>query len=108
MKTRETEARTDDIWVVLLVAAVGGVVYWLHARHFEDIDDAQVDANLSPVGVRINGTVIQVYVNNNQMVNIGDPLVDLDSRLPGELRPGESPSGAGQRATRGPGTECAV
>ena len=64
--------------VVVLAAAVGGLLYWLHARHFEDTDDAQVDGNLSPIGTRINGTVVKVYVNNNQMVNAGDPLVDLD------------------------------
>jgi membrane fusion protein (multidrug efflux system) len=64
--------------VVVLVAAVGGLLYWLHARHFEDTDDAQVDGNLSPIGTRINGSVVKVYVNNNQMVNAGDPLVDLD------------------------------
>jgi membrane fusion protein, multidrug efflux system len=64
--------------VVVLLAAVGGVLYWLHARHFEDTDDAQVDGNLSPIGARINGTVVKVYVNNNQVVNAGDPLVDLD------------------------------
>lgn len=64
--------------VVVLLAAIEGVVYWLHARHFEDTDDAQVDGNLSPIGTRINGTIVKVYVNNNQMVNAGDPLVDLD------------------------------
>jgi membrane fusion protein (multidrug efflux system) len=64
--------------VVVLVAAVGGLLYWLHARHFEDTDDAQVDGNLSPIGTRINGSVVKAYVNNNQMVNAGDPLVDLD------------------------------
>jgi membrane fusion protein (multidrug efflux system) len=64
--------------VVVLAAAVGGLLYWLQARHFEDTDDAQVDGNLSPIGTRINGTVVKVYVNNNQMVNAGDPLVDLD------------------------------
>jgi membrane fusion protein (multidrug efflux system) len=64
--------------VVVLAAAVGGLLYWLHARHFEDTDDAQVDGNLSPIGTRINGTVIKVYVNNNQKVEASDLLVDLD------------------------------
>ncbi len=63
---------------VVLIAAVGGVSFWMHARQFEDTDDAQVDANLSPIGTRIDGTIIKVYVQNNQVVKIGDPLVDLD------------------------------
>ncbi len=64
----------------LLVAAIGAALYWLHASHFEDTDDAQVDGNLSPIGTRIDGTVIKVYVQNNETVRKGDPLVDLDPR----------------------------
>jgi len=66
--------------VVLGIAAIGGLLYWLHARQFEDTDDAQIDGNLSPIGTRIDGTVVEVYVQNNQTVNIGDPMVDLDPR----------------------------
>jgi membrane fusion protein, multidrug efflux system len=65
---------------VLVLAAIGGVFYLLHARHFEDTDDAQIDANLSPIGTRVDGTVVKVYVQNNQIVKLGDPLVDLDPR----------------------------
>jgi membrane fusion protein, multidrug efflux system len=65
---------------VLVIAAVGGLLYWLHARHYEDTDDAQIDGNLSPIGTRIDGTIIKVYVENNQTVKVGDPLVDLDPR----------------------------
>ena len=63
---------------VVLIAAVAGFSFWAHARNFEDTDDAQIDANLSPIGTRINGTITKVYVDNNQVVKIGDPLVDLD------------------------------
>jgi membrane fusion protein, multidrug efflux system len=65
---------------ILIIAAFGGLLYWLHARHYEDTDDAQIDGNLSPIGTRIDGTIIKVYVQNNQMVKVGDPLVDLDPR----------------------------
>jgi membrane fusion protein, multidrug efflux system len=65
---------------VLVVAAIGGLLYWLHARDFQDTDDAQIDGNLSPIGTRIDGNVIKVYVQNNQAVKVGDPLVDLDPR----------------------------
>ena len=66
--------------VVLVIAAIGGLLYWLHARHYEDTDDAEVDGNLSPIGTRVDGTVVKVYVQNNQMVKVGDPLVELDPR----------------------------
>ena len=66
--------------VVLLIAAAVGILYWLHARQFEDTDDAQIDGNLSPIGTRIDGNIVKVYVQNNQLVKVGDPLVDLDPR----------------------------
>src|ERR1700723_4240652 len=65
---------------LLVIAAIGGSLYWLHARHYEDTDDAEIDGNLSPIGTRVDGTVVKGYVQNNQMVKVGDPLVDLDPR----------------------------
>jgi membrane fusion protein (multidrug efflux system) len=83
-KTPEEKGKRQSVLTIfaatLIIAAVGGLLYWLHARHYEDTDDAQIDANLSPIGTRIDGTVIKVYVQNNQMVKVGDPLVDLDPR----------------------------
>src|SRR6185437_11862482 len=54
--------------LVVLIAATAGISFWAHARNFEDTDDAQIDANLSPIGTRINGTITKVYVDNNQVV----------------------------------------
>ena len=67
-------------FVVLAMVATGGLLYWLHARQFEDTDDAQVDAHLNPVTARIDGTITHVYVDDNQSVKAGQPLVDLDPR----------------------------
>jgi membrane fusion protein, multidrug efflux system len=65
---------------ILLIAAISGVLYWLHARQFESTDDAQVDAHLNNVTSRIDGTITNVYVDDNQMVKAGQALVDLDQR----------------------------
>jgi membrane fusion protein (multidrug efflux system) len=67
-------------FVVLILAAIGGVLYWLHARQFEETDDAEIDAHLNAVSPRIDGTIINVYVDDNQFVKVGQPLVDLDPR----------------------------
>ena len=67
-------------FLVLIAIAVAGLLYWLHARQFESTDDAQVDAHLNPISSRIDGTINRVYVEDNQMVKSGDPLVDLDPR----------------------------
>jgi membrane fusion protein (multidrug efflux system) len=67
-------------FLVLVVAAIAGFLYWQHSRHFESTDDAQVDAHLNPVSSRVDGTITAVHVDDNQIVQAGAPLVDLDPR----------------------------
>ena len=67
-------------FVVLAVLGVAGTLYWMHIRQFEDTDDAQVDGHLNTISPRVEGTIIKVYVDDNQVVKAGDPLVDLDPR----------------------------
>jgi membrane fusion protein (multidrug efflux system) len=59
-------------------AAAGAVTYWLHARHFETTDDAQVDGNISNVSPRTSGNVLAVNVAENQPVKQGDVLAQID------------------------------
>jgi membrane fusion protein (multidrug efflux system) len=67
-------------FVVLAAIAIAGTLYWLHVSQFETTDDAEVDAHLNQISSRVEGTVIRVYVDDNQLVKVGDPLVDLDPR----------------------------
>ena len=68
------------ILVVLAVLIVGGYFLWQYFSSYESTDDAQVDGHIDAVSSRISGTVTAVYVENNQMVQAGQPLVDLDPR----------------------------
>ena len=73
--------RTFSIFFgVLGVIALGAFLYWLHVRQFESTDDAFVEMHLGSVSPRIEGTITKVYVENDQYVHAGDPLVDLDPR----------------------------
>jgi membrane fusion protein, multidrug efflux system len=65
------------VGVVVLVIAVG---WYLYSRTYEDTDDAQIDGHLNPIASRIGGTVKGVYVENDQPVKAGQPLVDLDPK----------------------------
>jgi membrane fusion protein, multidrug efflux system len=67
-------------FVILGALAIAGLFFWLHARQFETTDDAQVDAHLNSISSRVEGTIVRVYVEDNQMVKPGDLLVDLDPR----------------------------
>jgi len=66
--------------VIALLVALGCIAWWIHSGTYESTDDAQVDAHLNPVAARVQGTVSAVYVEDDQAVQAGQPLVDLDTR----------------------------
>lgn len=71
-------------WVVglLILAAlvIAGVLYWLHARHFESTDDAFIDGYISQISAQVPGRVTRIAFTDNQQVKAGQVLVELDPR----------------------------
>lgn len=65
--------------VLLSVLAAGGLAWWSYAQTYESTDDAQIDGHLNPIASRVAGTIKAVYVENNQRIEAGKPLVDLDT-----------------------------
>src|ERR1700704_1055948 len=68
------------ILVVALVAIVGSVFFWRYLNAYESTDDAQVDVHLYPVSARISGYVAKVNVDDNQWVEKGTLLVEIDPK----------------------------
>jgi membrane fusion protein, multidrug efflux system len=85
----QTEAPKTPLWQqpgvriglgVLVLAAAGIAVWlWLTAGR-ESTDDAQIDAHVTPISARVGGTVQGVPVSDNQQVDAGTVLVELDPR----------------------------
>jgi membrane fusion protein (multidrug efflux system) len=65
--------------VVIVVVIIVGLAYWFWARNRVSTDDAYVDGHTFIITPRISGYVSQVYVDDNQLVKNGQPLVSLDS-----------------------------
>jgi Biotin-lipoyl like len=63
---------------VLLVAIVGGLLYWLHARHFVSTDDAYIDGHVVQIAPQVPAPVIALRVSDNELVRKGELLVELD------------------------------
>jgi membrane fusion protein, multidrug efflux system len=61
--------------VVLMIALLW---LWRYLGSYESTDDAQADVHLYPVSARISGYVVKVNVNDNQWVEKGDVLVEID------------------------------
>jgi membrane fusion protein (multidrug efflux system) len=66
--------------VVLVVLVVGGIFLWRYLGSYESTDDAQVDAHLYPVSARVSGYVTKVNVGDNQYVEKGTVLVEIDPK----------------------------
>ena len=66
--------------VILLLAIIFGVRYWAYARSHESTDDAFVDGHIIQVSPKVPGYVLKVYVSDNQIVNAGDLIAEIDAR----------------------------
>lgn len=66
--------------VGLIAGAILGYRWWRFASVHESTDDAYVTTYIHPINARVNGTVIEVRVNDNQAVSQGEILVKLDPR----------------------------
>lgn len=62
----------------LIFIGITGYRWWQFASTHQQTDNAYVTADIHPVTARIAGTVQQVSVNDNQIVNSGAVLVKLD------------------------------
>lgn len=64
--------------VFFTIAAGIGAVYYFHMIHYVSTDDAYVDGRIYTVASKISGTVKQVLVEDNQTVQKGDLLAEID------------------------------
>ncbi|MGA0598088.1 HlyD family secretion protein [Enterovirga sp. CN4-39] len=66
--------------LALLAAIVGGGLWYLEARQFETTNDAFIAARSFSVAPKVSGYIAEVYVQDNQHVAAGAPIVRIDER----------------------------
>ncbi|MEH3117641.1 MAG: HlyD family secretion protein [Methylorubrum populi] len=85
-ETRPNALRRHPWWFVLgglavLALGVAAYVYWLVELHpYETTDDAFVDARSFIIAPKVGGYVVAVPVTDNQHVEAGDTLFQIDPR----------------------------
>jgi membrane fusion protein, multidrug efflux system len=72
--------RNIVILAVIVVVLVGGLLLWRYLSSYESTDDAQADVHLYPVSARVSGYVVRVNVDDNQWVEKGTVLVEIDPK----------------------------
>ena len=80
----QTPKKSKVFLIILIALVVGGVWFGItkvqHAKYHSETDDAQVEANISPIIPRVSGFIKEVRVTDNQIVKKGDTLLILDDR----------------------------
>src|SRR5207245_4567125 len=79
-RLREHWLLASLVTCLVLVAVIGGVVYWLSVRDYEATDDAFIAARSFSVAPKVGGYVKEVPVTDDQHVNAGDLLARIDDR----------------------------
>jgi Multidrug resistance efflux pump len=63
---------------LLTTFVIWGIIYFFKAYHYEQTNDAQVDAYLSPINAKVGGYIHKIYYKDNQQVRKGDTLVIVE------------------------------
>lgn len=82
---RKLSGRAKTILMALALGALAGIAIWYlryesHGKYLQDTNDAQVRADMVTVAPRVAGYVAEVFVQDNQDVRVGQPLVRIDPR----------------------------
>jgi len=64
----------------LAVAAAAGLYFEKYVAPFESTDDAAIEADATPIAPQVAGQVVRLLVNDNEQVEAGDLLLEIDPR----------------------------
>ena len=65
---------------LVLVLAVVLLYFFAQSMSYESTDDAFIDGHISYAAPKIAGRIDKVFINDNQLVKKGDPIVEIDPR----------------------------
>jgi membrane fusion protein, multidrug efflux system len=92
------------VGAMLVIAALWGGRTWLYSRSHISTDDASVDGRIIPVVAKVGGYVVRVDVAENDHVNAGQVVVQLDTaELSVQLAQAEADLAAAEAAAGGHG-----
>jgi membrane fusion protein, multidrug efflux system len=78
LNARDPRFRIFMIAGVIVLLVVGFFV-WRYLTSYESTDDAQIDGHLNPISARISGHVLKLQIQDNQFVQAGTVLLQIDT-----------------------------
>jgi membrane fusion protein, multidrug efflux system len=76
--SRAKRRRNLVVTAIVALFVISGLLLWRYLSSYESTDDAQADVHLYPVSARVSGYVVRVNVDDNQWVEKGTVLVEID------------------------------
>jgi membrane fusion protein, multidrug efflux system len=82
LRTRPSRTASPGFRIAVIIAAVVllvvGVFVYRYVTSYESTDDAEVDGHINSISTRISGHVVKLNVLDNQYVEAGRVLVEID------------------------------
>ena len=69
--------------IIILFFTLSIIVWfgcWVYSHYAISTDDAYINANIVQIAPRVTGKIVQLHIINNQYVNKGQPLFDIDQK----------------------------
>ncbi len=66
--------------IVILIAIIAGIIYWLATAGEVTTDDAYTDGSAISIAANVSGYVTALNINDNSYVHAGDVLLSIDPR----------------------------
>lgn len=63
---------------LIVVLTLCAFLYWHHETYYPSTDDAYIQANIVNIAPRVTGQVSKIYVKNDQYIQKGQRLFDID------------------------------
>jgi membrane fusion protein (multidrug efflux system) len=79
-KLRAHPIGVAGVAVVVVAGMIGGILWYLNSRHYASTDDAFIDGRPIAINLEVTGNIVLVPVTDNQIVKVGDLLVQIDDR----------------------------
>lgn len=84
LRWRQFKERNPRLRMAIIIGTVALLVVlvlvWRYLSSYESTDDAQIDGHLTSISARVSGHVQKLLVQDNQFVNAGTPLLEIDSK----------------------------
>src|SRR6202521_4260 len=76
-RTQSSGSRIGVV-IAIIILLIAGFFAYRYVTSYESTDDAQVDGHVNSISARISGHVVKLNVQDNQFVQAGTVLVEID------------------------------